>query len=416
MALSRRSFLGLTGAAAAGGALGWSRLGDDAAEPQVVPTTTTVPVDDTERQLVVVQLAGGNDALNTLVPASLGTYRDARPSLGVAEGDLLALDDEHALHPALAPLVGHWERGELAALASIGFEDASRSHFVAMDWWWNGAPGSARTGWLGRWLDATSTGDPEQEVLRAVAIGGPSAANLRAETALSTSLRDPASFALQLPGGRDVTELAEAWGAAAAPGAEGERAAVDTAIRSTLHSVDAVGEVLGADPDRGADADPAAGPAAPMTAALGAAADLLTADLGTRIVVVGAGGFDTHSDQAPRHAELLGDLATGIDTLFERLGDAAERVLLVTTSEFGRRVRENGSGGTDHGQGGTQFVVGPAVDGGRVVGEYDLDRLVDGDLRPTIDVASLYAVALDWLGGPTDEILGASPDRLGLVG
>jgi uncharacterized protein (DUF1501 family) len=134
-------------------------------------------------------------------------------------------------------------------------------------------------------------------------------------------------------------------------------------------------------------------------------------------MVVTAGGYDTHSAQLARHEELLTDLAAGMTAFFEA-GDAAgwsDRVVLMTTSEFGRRVAENGSAGTDHGLGGAHMLLGPAVVGTQVVGHVDLGRLSDGDVAATVDPRSLYAAALDWLGGPTDEVLGSHYDRLGLI-
>ena len=135
------------------------------------------------------------------------------------------------------------------------------------------------------------------------------------------------------------------------------------------------------------------------------------------MIAVGISGFDTHADQADRHDELLTDIAGGIAAFLDRL-DAdgnREKVMLVTTSEFGRRVGENGSGGTDHGNGGAQFIFGPDVVGRQVVGEYGLGRLDQGDLPTVVDTRSVYSIALDWLGGPTDEILDGPHDRLGLL-
>jgi len=139
-------------------------------------------------------------------------------------------------------------------------------------------------------------------------------------------------------------------------------------------------------------------------------------DVGTQVVVVGVDGFDTHSRQDEVHPRLLADLARGLTTFLAEMTDLgrADDVLVVTTSEFGRRVAENGSAGTDHGNAGTQFAVGPAVIGG-MVGEVGLAHQVDGDLPVTLDARTLYAVALDWLGGPTDEVLGDRYDRHGLL-
>ncbi len=414
---TRRAFLGLAGgAAAAGGAvwLGLDRAADDSVARPEATTSTSTLASTAGHILVVLQLDGGNDALNTLVPASLGSYRDARPELAVADNDLVALSgtDAWALHPALAPLASRWDAGEFAALASIGFEDASRSHFVARDWWSAGTAGPADTGWLGRWLDATAGGDPQADALRAIAIGS-GAPTLRAQAAPSTSMRTIESYSLQLPRGGDPGPQAEAWDASAASGSDGLRGLVDEAIRTTLGSVERLDAALG--DDDGENLNVGVLDERAVTDGLAAAASIIEADLGTQVLVVGADGYDTHSGQAARHEALLEDLARGIDGFFDRLGARSADVVVVTTSEFGRRVEENGSGGTDHGRAGTQLLVGPGIAGGRVVGEVDLDRLEDGDLRPVIDTRSLYAVALDWLGGPTDEILDGTFDRFDLL-
>ena len=206
--LSRRAFLGAAGgvagvAAASGGA--WAvlvrdvvddsagRVGVASTTTSTGPTTTTgasgIPPDD--RVLVIVELAGGNDALNTLVSAD-GRYRDLRPQLAIPSGELRALAaTDYALHPALAGLVPFWEAGSMAAVAGVGMPLQSRSHFKAMDTWWSAIPGEqSRTGWIGRWLDATSDGTSDP--LRAIALGGGSPA-LVGEQAMATVVRAPAA-------------------------------------------------------------------------------------------------------------------------------------------------------------------------------------------------------------------------------
>jgi len=445
MTMDRRAFLGLAAGGAATGAAAWAgllALGDDGrrARPSG-PTRAAGPAPAEgvdagraptfgDRILVVVQLSGGNDALNTLVPTA-GAYRDARPSLAITERGLVALpgEDGFSLHPALAPLAAQWKAGRLAALASIGFEGAGRSHFEATDAWTAGAPGrSSRSGWLGRWLDATIDDDPDP--LRAIAIGSGAASALRAERSPITAIVDPDRFSLRAPRGVDDDVLAEAL-VATAVSPDAEDAAVDPLVAAARASIpDAVAAVrrlakvgVGAEGSADAAAKPASGEGGTyaggdVTDGLDLAAQLIGEQLGTRIVVVGANGFDTHASQADEHQRLLGDLANGIDR-FQRtieVAGLADRVLLVTTSEFGRRVAENGSGGTDHGNGGVQFLVGHGLARAVVVGDLDAARPDDeGDLRPTIDARSLYSVALDWLGGPVTEIVGGRYDTYDLL-
>ena len=191
--------------------------------------------------------------------------------------------------------------------------------------------------------------------------------------------------------------------------------AARAAIPTTLDAIDLVDRARVDDPD----VDLVTGRVNENTASalLQTAAGIIELGVGSQVLLVGVNGFDTHSNQLIVHDELLRDVAAGITAFFDRLEAAglADDVLLVTTSEFGRRVAENASEGTDHGFAGVQFVIGSGVRGGRVVGDAGLGALVDGDLPIGIDTRSLYAVALDWLGGPTDEVLGGSFDRYGLI-
>ncbi|MBL8776547.1 MAG: DUF1501 domain-containing protein [Acidimicrobiales bacterium] len=410
--LTRRRFLalagGTAGALAAGTAL-WSQLIDD----QVQDAATSTPSSSSRRVLLVIELAGGNDGLNTLVPAS-GRYRSARPTVAVPEADLLALpgEDRYSLHPALAPLLPLWEAGRLAALQGIGLDDQSRSHFVATDVWRAGGRTPFTDSWLGRWLDAT--GGERPTPLRAVALGASSQV-LLAERSLSTVVTSPRSFQLLAPPGPgvDADAVAAAFAASAAPvSADPLVAAAQVAIPATIEGVDVLARAGGG---VGGGSTKAVDPT-PATTLLEVAAQIIGLDVGTEVVVVGVDGFDTHANQPERHAQLLADVTTGL-TRFLAAMEAqgrADDVLVITTSEFGRRVAENGSLGTDHGNGNVQFVVGPLARGG-IVGELGLGALVDGDLPSTLDARSLQALALDWLGGPSDELLDTTPDRYGLL-
>ena len=427
--LSRRKFIGAAGGVAGAAILGGGALAALVRESvetsgALVPTTTVALPTTTlasgfggpanQRILVVLEMAGGNDALNTLV-SSDGRYRSSRPQLAIAENELVTLaGTDFGLHPSLAPLAPYWDAGTMAAIAGSGMDDQSRSHFKAMDTWWSGVPGAySQTGWLGRWLDATLEG--ENDPLRAIAFGGGSRALLGKDT-LATVMRSPANFTLRTMDGSDNDALVAAFLATAGPlSASNELAAAQYAIPSTISAVDILASVSGSDDN---DALPA-GPNNGNTAAslLQTAAGIIDLGIGTRVITVGISGFDTHANQADPHANLLADIGNGLAAFFERLeaDGHGDNVMVMTTSEFGRRVVENGSGGTDHGSGGCQFLFGPDVSGGQVVGDYDLDNLRQGDIPIVVDTRSVYAAALDWMGGPTDEILGGAHDRLGLL-
>ena len=429
--VSRRSFLGiagLAGAASIGGLVAWNALVREHLEdavgsgsttgtsPEVPRTASAASTGGPPRVLVVVQMNGGNDGLNTLVPAHDGAYFDARPTLHVAEQDVVTLaGSTYGLHPVLAPLVPLWDAGRLAAVEAVGFmEGQTRSHFQSMDLWWSGIPGQERsTGWLGRWLDRTGdVTDP----LRAIALGSGSPA-LVGERSVSTAVLDPRSFALRAHKGADVDQLSAAFAATAEPlAADPDLAAVQRSIPSAMRAV----ELLGRATDGSTGPEPAEG-GNQLTAAalLDVAAGIIDLDIGTQVFVINVLGYDTHANQATRHLALLEDLGTGISSFMQSIDEQgrSDQVMVMTTSEFGRRVNENGSG-TDHGQGSAHFIAGGTVNGKQVIGDADLAHLDNGDVRSTIDTRSLYAAALDWLGGDpqlSDDVLAGSFDRHDIV-
>jgi uncharacterized protein (DUF1501 family) len=414
--LSRRRFLTLSAGLAVGG-LAACRPDDPgisvgAPRPATVPTTrpsttvaavTTPDVTD-ERVLVVVQLNGGNDGLNTLVPLD-GRYRDARPRLAVPEADLVALGGRpgYALHPALAPLATWWESGWVAALPAIGFADPNRSHFVSMDRWWRADDLANPAGWLGRWLDGLPADLP---TLGATAFGS-GAPLLVGSRRVPTVVASPSGF--RFPRSLDPRLIAAL---ASPPSSDPLVARAQASLAIAVEAVDDLADLADGDEQ----VDTAREGRATLTEGLSLAAELVNADLGTRVVVVSAGGFDTHANEAAVHDDLLADLAAGLAGFLDAVGAGgrADRVLVATTSEFGRRVAENGSGGTDHGAAGLSFLLGPSVVGG-VHGPADLGHLLDGDVRPEVDPRTLYTACLDWLGGDADAILGRRYDEVTLV-
>lgn len=365
-------------------------------------TSTTVPTPNGPRRLVVVQLNGGNDMLNTLPPSD-GRYMDLRPGIAVPEADRLALSGETSvgLHPSLAPLLPFWERGNLALVQGIGFADPNRSHFVSMDRWWR-ADELTRPGWLGRVLDAEAG---QWSALAATGLGG-AAPLLNGAAVQPTIISSPNAFQLQILepswldfGAGDATSLAGQY-----------RQSLATALEAMEDFAGLVTEA-----EDTADLPDFAG-GNPISDGLATAAALLTADVGARLVVVSASGFDTHSGQAAVQAGLLTDLAQGLNG-FQQAMDAADLgqdVLVVTTSEFGRRAAENASEGTDHGAGGLSFVLGNAVQGG-LYGSADLGDLLDGDIRPVIDPRAMYTACLDWLGADVEAVLGRRYDGLSVL-
>ncbi|MEO8697883.1 MAG: DUF1501 domain-containing protein [Acidimicrobiales bacterium] len=430
--LSRRKFIGIAGgvgaAGAAGGAALWSTLLSDhvdeavdqrdvagaGAQADSASSTTTVN-SKANRVLVVLQLSGGNDGLNTLIPSD-GRYRDARTTLAIPEAELVGINAAgYSLHPSLAALAPLWNTGMITALEGVGMKDQSRSHFKAMDTWWSATPGAAsQTGWLGRWLDATENGKAPNP-LRAIALGGGSPA-LVGVRALPTVVMAPAEFSIRTPRGCDAKTLTDAFLATAQPlvGGNDVFAAAQQSFPDTLEAIDLLQKVRAQASGQSATVRNGAQGA---TALLQSAAGIIEQGIGTQVVLVAVNGFDTHADQLDRQSALLSDVGDGIAQFVSRIQKAgkADDVLLITTSEFGRRVAENASVGTDHGNGNVSFVVGTGINGGKVVGDLGLGALVDGDVPVSIDTRSLYSVALDWLGGPADSVLGGNFDRYAIL-
>lgn len=355
------------------------------------------------RALVVVELDGGNDALSMLVPAD-GRYRDARPTIAVPEGDLVTLagTTEVGLHPALAPLVPLWDAGRMAAVRGIGFPDPDRSHFVSLDRWWHADQPLGTAGWLAPWLSSLPA---DAGRLSGTAVQGRSPI-LAGGDRQPTVLIDPSRFTL----GRPVAAGLQTMAGDTAGAGEGDL--FDAARSGMAQAVAAVAEVaaLAPDGDGGLDAQD------PLTRGLAFAAEVVAAATGPTVVVVSSGGFDTHAGQVATHQRLYADLAAGVSGFWARAdaGGFAARVLMATTSEFGRRVAENASGGTDHGAGGASLLVGPSVVAG-LHGGTDLGDLLDGDVRPVVDPRVLQAACLGWLGADVEGPLGGTWDGSELV-
>ena len=377
---------------------------DTAAATATATDAAAVPRDPA---LVVVQLTGGNDYMNTVVPYGDGRYYDYRPQVHIPPERVLPLDDRVGFHPALAPLHDLYNRGDIAILHGIGYPNPNRSHFRAMDIWHTAAPDYVATeGWLGKVIREL---DPRAEnVLTGVNFGR------------------GLPRALALPG-VPVASVAELSGYGLLTGIdqpEARERALEVFARMYAPAVGA-GPVMdylgqtGRDALTGADALRAAPekyqsnieyPDNAIGRNLRNIAQVLLADLGTRICYTQQGGYDTHAAELLVHNDLWGELAPAIAAFFADLTEqgAANRVVMLVFTEFGRRVRDNSSG-TDHGSGGMAMVIGAPVKGGQQ-GEYPSLReadLLEGDLRANADFRGLYTTLIeDWLGLDAKPVVG----------
>ena len=348
--------------------------------------------------LVVVELTGGNDGLNTVVPHGDEAYVKARPTLAVKPDRTLKLDDRVGLNDALKPLHAFWERGDLAVVQQVGYPNPNRSHFESMAIWQGGGPGPAPSppGWLGRAADA-------HPGLSACHVG-PTETPLGVRGLHATPQSIAALAAARLAPGADLIDAA---GSGGPPALEPVRARFRGA-RSLLERLD------------GIDAGPAPDPEEPFGARMDAIRRLILADAPTRVYYTSLDGFDTHATQVYTHRRLLQALGKGVGTLLDGLKGHRidERVAVLVFSEFGRRLKENGSGGTDHGAPGPVLLVGPGVKGGLHGPHPDLGRLDEaGDPIFGVDFRDVYSAVLrGWLGVDPAPILGERPSAPGLFG
>ena len=376
--LSRRSLLKAAGLAAMAGVT-TSMFGD--------VLTSTVFGATEGNILVVVSLRGGADGLSMIVPHAESAYYSARPNTAIARDRLLRADSTFGLHPAFAPLEPMWAAGQVAGLQAVGLPSPNRSHFEAMELLEDADAGSsARIGWINRMIAGLAT---SPDVFDGIQIGS---------TVTPTSLVGPApSLAtggfddLLLPFTKD-TKLAPQVSATLRSQYTAHGGPLGDAGINALALATRAGDVAGA-----VSAGPPSGVKYPQYSSLGKAlgttAGLIRAKVGVKAVAVDSGGWDHHVDLKQRVNDTIGDLATCLAAFFTDLGPEAGRVTVVTLSEFGRRLTENGSRGVDHGYGNAVLALGAGVKGGKY---YSRDwptlgsgKQVDGDLAVTTDYRSV---------------------------
>ncbi len=363
--------------------------------------------------LVVVQLSGGNDFLNTLIPYTDPVYYDSRKTVGVPEGKALPINDTLAFHPQAGPLKEMYEQGDVAVVQGIGYENSSRSHFRAMDIWHTCEPDKVGTeGWLGR---AIRELDPQKEnVLTAVNFGRGLPRALSAPGVPVTSVGDLDNYGLM--SGIDDEHRIEAldiFKEMYAP-AIGSGPVMDYLSQTGMDVLKGADILKQAPAMYSSDVEYADNS---IAKSLKDVARVHLAGLGTRIFYANHGGYDNHANEYPDHPRLMTELSGAIMDFFQDLRDhdASENVSMLVFTEFGRRMRDNGSG-TDHGSGGGAFMIGDPIDGG-LYAEYPSirpeDWLYGEDMKHTYDYRGLYATVLErWLGIGAPEIVGGTYEQL----
>jgi uncharacterized protein (DUF1501 family) len=344
-----------------------------------------------ERALVVVQLSGANDGLNTVVPHRQDAYYRARPVLGLSRQSLHALDDAHGLHPEAAGLAELYAQGRLAVVHGVGYPEPNRSHFRSMEIWHSADPLGpvGPTGWLGRVADRLA--EANGSAMLSLHVGSevlPLA--LQGERWFAPSVRDPRGFRLTTRSRAHADARLDLISARA----PGDLGFLRDAARATYGAAERMQQLA----EAGAAAEY---PSHELAQKLRLVARLVTGGFGTRVYYLQHDGYDTHARQAPAHAALLGELSGALSAFQRDLAQhgESEHVLVLVFSEFGRRVEENGSKGTDHGAGAPLFLLGGRVRGGMHGTAPDLARLVDGDVPHGTDFRAIYAsIESEWFG------------------
>jgi uncharacterized protein (DUF1501 family) len=410
MAFTRRDLLSRGALLVAAGLTAPSFIARTALALQAAPPAARTKI------LVAVQLSGGNDGLNTLIPFADPAYYQLRSSLAIPTSEILPITDSLGLHPTLGKLKGLYDEGMVAVVQGVGYPNPNRSHFRSMDIWHTARPDiMEHSGWLGRYLDACQCG--QDQPLPAVSVGDQLNSMFYAEQTLVPAVANIGSFLLQTDSGdrnsrqlqiqtlRNIYNQAGTW------------PAHEAIMRKTaLKAMDGADQLQQA----------AAGyhnaveyPNNPLGTQLQMVAQVIAGNLGTRVFSVQIGGFDTHAAQFNQQAGLLGQLSDALDAFIKDLTAMGklDDVVLMTFSEFGRRAAQNGSAGTDHGTAEPMFIIGRNVNAG-LHGTYpslqDLDD--NGDLKFSTDFRNVFAAVLhDHLGIDPAPVLAGNYPPLGVI-
>ena len=366
--------------------------------------------------IVVLQLTGGNDYLNTVIPYNAPHYRDNRPAVGVAEDRILKINDNVGFHPEMAPMQRLYDQGKVAIINGVGYANSPRSHFRSMDIWHTCEPDKLGTeGWLGR---VTKDLDPNKENVVTTVSFGPSLPRALALPGVPVACVDDLDTFGMLPTISETeqrTKILDRFTRLYSP-TIGSGFVMDYLGQTGLDSLKAA-DILKVAP--GKYNSTVEYPDTPLARKLRGIAQVHMADLGTRILYCDHGSFDSHSNQVGMHDKLWHDVSSAVESFFDDLreNNAGENVIMLLFSEFGRRVHDNGSG-TDHGAAGAAFVIGEGVKGGEY-GEYpstNTEDLEQGDLVPNTDFRSVYTtIAENWMGLDANPLVGGTFEKPSFV-
>ena len=361
------------------------------------------------RVLVILQLSGGNDGLNTVIPVRNDLYYKARPRLGIAKEKALKLTDEAGIHPALRTFSDLYHEGHLGILNNVGYPNPDRSHFRSMDIWHTASDSNEylSNGWLGRYLDAQCSGCDKPT--QAIEIDDVLSLALKGEQVKGIAVKDPR----RLYGTANEKFFRDLMKHHRDEAGEQPVDYLYKTMAETLSSADYIFKQSRLHPT-GADY-----PRTDLGNSMKTIASLIFSDINTRVYYVSLGSFDTHINQEGQQQRLFTEMNDAVSAFVKDLkaNHRFEDVLLMTFSEFGRRVQQNASGGTDHGTANNMFLLSGGLKQKGLINELpDLSDLDEGDLRHKVDFKAVYATILEkWLGADDEAILGRRYTHLNFV-
>jgi uncharacterized protein (DUF1501 family) len=367
--------------------------------------------DSSKNILVVIQLAGGNDGLNTIIPYGDGLYYQNRPTLAIPQSQVLHLNNRLGFHPNLKGLKGLYDHGKVAVVQGVGYPNPNLSHFRSTDIWQSAQPeGYTDTGWLGRFLDTTMAN--EQNPLRAISIGPLLPKAFWAKQTMVPAVQNLKSFRfIAAQHGPDAQQQV----IGAFQKIYGATTNVEGPYLSLVQMADSAAYQATVQLARTANATTSKVqyPTSQIANELKLVSQIIATNLGTRVFMVTHTGFDDHADEAAAHPRLMEELGDAAAAFYQDLSaqGRANQVLMMTFSEFGRRPLENASNGTDHGTAAPMLVIGAGVKGGLYGQTPSLSHLDDGNLKFTTDFRSVYSTVLaNWMGAdPSQAVPGKFP-------
>ena len=379
-------------------------------ETQMLGQTSTL----TGKILVIVQLSGGNDGLNTVVPYRNDIYYRERPTIAIKPEKVLTLNDEIGLHPAMQPLKALYDDGLLTVINNVGYPNPDRSHFRSMDIWQTASDSDKylSTGWVGRYLDAACSGKAQQP-FRTIEVDDTLSLAMKGDALNGLAVLDPKKLYNQTRSGL-VTNLSKE------PGTN-KSESVAYLYKTLAETVSSAEYVYDKSSRAGVPVYTTSTtyPNHELGSRLKTVSQLIQSGVNTSVYYVSIGGFDTHINQPGQQERLLGQYSEAVGAFMADLKAAGRQndVLLMTFSEFGRRVKQNASNGTDHGTANNVFLIGGGLPSKRVLNEApNLTKLTDGDLTYSVDFRQIYATLLhDYLGTDDVAILGRKFDGVKIV-